>query len=88
MKLFDVLQHAVTIVSSESFQVSLFLPICFAAKSELDRVIREVGEQVDFEQLFGEESLKILQDTMVAQIDLDGKTAAGREVELLDPYQL
>ena len=88
MKLFGVLQHAVAIVSSESSPMSAFLRIFFAFSQNWDRVIQKVGEQEAFKQLFGEGSLKVLQDTKAARINLDGKTTAGRKVDLLDPYLL
>lgn len=87
-KLFGVLQYAVTIVSSESAPMSAYLPICFAIEAELQTLIKELGK-VEFEALFGKDSLQVVQDCLATRINLNGEKVDGtQKVQLLDEYQM
>jgi hypothetical protein len=87
-KLFGVLKHAVTMVSSETTPMSAYLPICFAVEAELNAAVAEVGETEDYELLFGQGSFQELKNCMATRINLDGKPRPGQKMELLDQYQL
>jgi hypothetical protein len=88
VKLFGVLKHAVTMVSSESVPMSAFLPICFAVEAELQAVIKELGED-GFQDLFGESAFEDVKSCIATRINLNGKKVDGtQKVQLLDAYQM